>query len=115
MRPQITVIGRIGKTPESRTTQSGTRIVSFSVATGKESETLWFDVSCFGKSADYAENYLDKGRLVAVTGTFSKREYDGKTYLQISANEVSGLDRPRDDAQPQTAQAPAEDEYDPWA
>lgn len=90
----ITITGRIGKDAETRHIPSGQAVASFSVANsigyGKNEQTLWFDVSIWGKRAEGGlVPYLVKGQEVAVSGELSKFEADnGKTYLKIKANTV---------------------------
>ena len=89
----ITITGRIGKDAETRHIPSGQAVASFSVANnigyGKNEQTLWFDVSIWGKRAEGGLiPYLVKGQEVAVSGELSTREHDGKTYLKINANTV---------------------------
>jgi len=90
----ITITGRIGQNAETRNIPSGQAVASFSVANnigyGKNEQTLWFDVSIWGKRAEGGLiPYLVKGQEVAVSGELSKYEADnGKTYLKINANTV---------------------------
>jgi single-strand DNA-binding protein len=89
----ITIAGNIGKDAETRTTQGGDSVTSFNVAVedraGKEKTTLWFTCSLWGKRGDALAQYLTKGSKVAVSGDMSTREYEGKTYLQIRADQVT--------------------------
>lgn len=121
---QLTIIGRMGKDPEISSTQSGKQLAKFSVAVTRQYEkekSDWFNVTVWGKSAEYVSNYLGKGRLVAVTGRIESREYEGKTYWDVTAESVQGLDRPRDDDQSgytssSSGSAQTEEEpYDPFA
>lgn len=89
---QITIAGRVGKDGEVRRTQDGTPILGFSVAVsgfGRDAPPLWFDVSLFGKRADALSQHITKGSYVTVTGDFSTREYNGKTYFQVRANDIT--------------------------
>ena len=89
----ITIAGRTGKNAELRRTQDGTQVLSFSVAVddgyGDRKKTLWFDCSLFGKRGAALESILPKGTSVTVSGDFSTREHDGKTYLQVRVNDVT--------------------------
>jgi single-strand DNA-binding protein len=99
----IVVCGNIGKSAETRTTQGGDKVTSWSVAveerTGKEKSTIWFDCSLWGKRGESLASYLTKGSKVAVSGDLGKREYEGKTYLTIRADQVTlmGSKPSRDD------------------
>jgi single-strand DNA-binding protein len=99
----ITIAGNIGKDAELRSTQGGDKVAGFSVAVesreGKEKTTIWFDVSIWGKRAEALSQYLIKGIRVAVSGDLGKREYEGKTYLTVKADQVTLLGGgQRDDA-----------------
>jgi single-strand DNA-binding protein len=89
----ITIAGNIGKSAETRTTQGGDKVTSWSVAveerTGKEKSTIWFDCSLWGKRGESLAPYLTKGGKVAVSGDLGKREHEGKTYLTIRADQVT--------------------------
>lgn len=89
----ITIAGNVGKDAEVRRTNDGTPVASWSVAvedrTGKEKATAWFDVSMWGKRGETLSQYLTKGTKVVVTGDFGTREYNGKTYLTVRADNVT--------------------------
>jgi len=88
---QITIAGNVGAKPaETRTTQGGNTVTSFSIAVGGyengEKTTTWFDVSMWGKRGEAAAQFATKGAKMTVTGDLSTREHDGKTYLKIRAD-----------------------------
>lgn len=86
----ITIAGNIGKDAELRKTQNGDSVASFSVAVSdRKKETTWFDVSLWGKRAEGLHSYIKKGGQITVMGDLQTREHEGKTYLQISALEVT--------------------------
>jgi single-strand DNA-binding protein len=77
MYQSITIIGRLGKDPEMRYLPNGNPVTSFNVATDRKyndasgqliSETTWFRVSVFGKSAESSNQFLSKGKMVLVEG-----------------------------------------------
>lgn len=115
---RVVIVGRIGKAPESRATQTGKEVASFSVAVkkfGKDAESDWFSVQCWDKTASYVMQYLGKGRLVAIDGRLSSRKYTAKDgtereVVEIVADSVQSLDRPKDDA---PSAAPARSGFDP--
>lgn len=87
-----------------RYTPEGQAVTRFSLATdrpakpGTESEADWHQVVCFGKVAEFAGQYLDRGRLVCVVGRISYRSWEGRDgqtrrATEIVANEVIALDR----------------------
>lgn len=138
----VVLVGRLTRDPELRTTTSGKHVCDFSIAVNKRIKPTdgspdadFFRVNCWEKTAEYVSNYLHKGRLVAVEGRLQSRKYvasDGsnREVVEVVANNVQGLDRPRDDAggpntgggggegyaRPTAAvAAPSQDEYDPFA
>lgn len=99
-----TLVGRIGKDPELKYGQSGNPYCKFSLAVnrpGKDDETDWLNIVCFGKTAEFVSQYLDKGALVGVVGAIQTRQYDdndGKRqwWTEIAANSVQGLESRKD-------------------
>lgn len=88
----ITIAGNIGKDAVTRKTQNGDAVTSWSVAVeeiqGQEKRSIWFDCNFWGKRGENLAQYLIKGGKVAVAGELSTRDYEGKTYLTIRANQV---------------------------
>lgn len=126
---RVVLVGRLTRDPELRTTTSGKQVVGFGLAVDdpfNKEHTNFFNVSAWGSTADFVSKYLTKGRLVAVDGRLNQRKYttqDGQNrdVVEIVADRVQGLDRPRDDAgggrggQEPVAVAAGDDEYDPFA
>jgi single-strand DNA-binding protein len=87
----ITVIGNLGRDPETRYSPAGKLVASFSLAVnrrrGEDESTTWYRCSCFGRLAETVDKMAQqgamvKGREVCVTGNFEPREYqanDGST------------------------------------
>ena len=102
------LIGRLGKDPESRFTQTNTQVVNFSIATSKkvkgEEQTEWHNIVTFAKTAEIAEKYLKKGALVCIEGSIqtSKYEKDGQTRYstQIVCDRLEMLG-PKDELKPE--------------
>ena len=96
---QITIAGRLGKDAELRSTQGGTQVCRFSVATdskrGGEKVTTWFDVSIFGKRGEALCSHLRKGTVVCVVGDIDARTYEknGETRMALGvvASEITLL------------------------
>ncbi len=85
---KVHLMGRLGADPIMRTTQSGTKVTNFSLATQdfiktkNENETTWHRVVIWGKSAESCEKYLKKGDAVYIDGTMKVRKFEtteGKT------------------------------------
>jgi single-strand DNA-binding protein len=100
---RLVLIGRLGRSPELRYTPEGQAVTHFSLATdrpvkaGAERETDWHQVVSFGKVAEFAGQYLDRGRLVCVIGRITYRSWEGRDgqtrrMTEIIASDVVALD-----------------------
>lgn len=100
---KVTIVGRLGQDPESRYLQSGTLVVSFSMAadgrrrSGEQPSTTWFRVSAFGEQAERLANmvergYIAKGRMLYVEGQFEARQYTGNDGQVRTSNDVNLTD-----------------------
>jgi single-strand DNA-binding protein len=100
---KITIVGYLGRDPELRYTPSGTAVCDFSIATterkrgrdaGGEGDevTTWFRVSMWGRQAEVANQYLQKGKLVYVEGRLSQREWTDRDGNKRTSLEVHGSD-----------------------
>ena len=115
-------IGRLTHDPESRMTTTGKQVVSFSIAVDdpyNKDHTNFFNVQAWGKQADFCAKYLTKGRLVSVEGRLNHRKYttsDGahRDAVEIVAERVQGLDRPKDDDKTNEGTVEMPDSYDPF-
>ena len=92
---QLSIAGRTGRDAQYRQTQDGGEICNFTVATdvgfGDRKQTVWVDVTRWGKGAKGLSECLPKGTSVAVTGEMSTREHEGKTYIHLRADRVTLL------------------------
>lgn len=94
---QILIIaGNVGKDAELRTTQSGEKVLGFTLAVdngkakdGSKREPTWFDCAIWGKRAESLNGYIKKGSKLTLQGRPSARSHDGKAYLQIIVNELT--------------------------
>ena len=73
------LMGRLTKKPEIRTTTDGLSIASYTLAVDRlKGEADFINIKVFGKGADFAEKYLDKGMKIAVTGRIQTGSYTNK-------------------------------------
>jgi single-strand DNA-binding protein len=76
------MVGRIGKDAELRSLANGTKVSNFSLAVttgyGDREKTLWIDCSLWEKAAEALNQYLTKGKQVAVLGELDIRTWDSK-------------------------------------
>ena len=98
------LIGNLGRDPEMRYMQDGTAVTNLSVATTKSwtdrqtnervKQTTWFRVSVWGKQAESANQYLQKGRQVYVEGeikepnVYTKKDGTAGASLEVKAERV---------------------------
>ena len=83
-----TIIGRLTKDSQIQENERG-GFLKFSVAVddgyGANKGTIYFDVDY---NRTQIAQYLKKGTQVGVSGELKTREYNGRTYISIRANEV---------------------------
>ena len=121
MLNDITIMGRLTKPIEKRTTPSGVSVVNNTVAVdrdrknGDEKLTDFIDCVFWRFNADFLEKYADKGRMVVVHGRLESRKWqdkDGNNRIswEVQADNVYLADSKRDgSAQPApSGTAPAE-------
>jgi len=97
---EVSLMGHLGKDPETRTSERGTTYTTFSMAANYKNQgediTTWFNVTCFGHSSNFVNNYLKKGSAVYVSGelqprTYSKKDGTNGTSLDVKAMIVKGV------------------------
>ncbi len=102
LRNSVQLIGNLGQDPEIVNLENGNKLAKFSIATSdsyknaqgeKVEDTQWHNVVAWGKTADIVENYLTKGKQVAVAGKLVHRSYETKEgekrYItEIKCNEL---------------------------
>lgn len=118
---RVTLIGNIGKDPETKYMPSGGAVTNITVATseswkdkntGQQQErTEWHRVVFFNKVAEIAGEYLRKGSKVYIEGSLRTRKWQDqsgadKYTTEIVANEMQMLDGKQDNQQGQQQSAP---------
>lgn len=101
------LVGRVGRDAEIKYFESGKVKANFSVAVNrwdsktKSEVTDWFNIDVWDKQAEFAGEYIKKGRLVAVDGRIQSNKWkdasgeERERYL-IVANNVRLLGSKRD-------------------
>ena len=78
----VLVSGNVCRDPELRTTPKGTSVTEVSVATNRKfgdvDETCFVDVTCWGKTAEIACEYIRKGSYVTVQGRLTQSNWQDK-------------------------------------
>ena len=93
---KVIIVGNLGRDPEVRYSQGGMAICKMSVAVtqkvkdgdGWKDATEWFRVTLFGKQAENAGQYLQKGRQVYVEGRLKTDKYKDKEGVEKTSVEV---------------------------
>lgn len=83
---KVIIVGNLGRDPEVRFGQSGTAVCKLNVAVTErrkegdawKDHTEWVRVVTFGKTAENAGQYLQKGRQIYVEGRLQTTSYKDK-------------------------------------
>ena len=97
---KVILIGNLGNDPEIKATQSGSQLANFSVATSetwkdkntgeRQEKTEWHKVVMFGRQAEVAGQYLQKGSKVFIEGKLSTRKWEDKSGNTRYTTEIVG-------------------------
>lgn len=96
---KVTLLGNLGRDPEVRSGQDGSKIISFSIATteswkdrttgDRRDRTEWHRVVVFNPNlAEICEKYLRKGSKVYVEGQLQTRKWQDKDGIERFTTEV---------------------------
>src|SRR5690625_4454536 len=95
---RVTLIGNLGKDPETRFTPSGSAVCNFSLATSeswndkqtgqKMEATEWHRIATFGKLAEICGEYLRKGQQVYIDGKLKTSKYTGKDGIERYSTDI---------------------------
>ena len=97
---KVILVGNLGQKPEIRYTKDSKPIASFSIATSESwkdkttgdmvEKTEWHNVTFFGRIAEVAEQYLDKGSKVFVEGKLQTDKWEDENGTKRSATKIIG-------------------------
>ena len=109
---RVIMVGRLASDPELKYTPSGIAVTQFRMAVnrpmsaeartnGQEKQADFFSIVAWRQSAEYAANYLGKGRLVLVEGRLQVREYvtqagEKRRDTEVVVDNLKSLDRPKE-------------------
>lgn len=94
---KVMLIGRLGQDPEVRSLPSGSQIASFSLATSrqwkdqagaKQKQTEFHRIVVWGKLAEIAGQYLQKGKQIFIEGRLHTRDFVGQDGIKRYRTEV---------------------------
>ena len=103
----VVIVGRAGQDPDVKYFESGKVKTTFSLAVNrwdsksKENVTDWFNIEVWDKQAEFAGEYVKKGREVAVDGRISISKWTDQTGEEkerflVIANDIRLLGSRRD-------------------
>ena len=96
----VVLVGRLTKDPELTYTQSGAAICKFSIAVNRtsgssrgntgdaEGSANFFNIVAWNKTAEICNQYLSKGRQVAIDGRLQQRRWEGSDGLKRNSVEI---------------------------
>lgn len=98
---KVILVGNLGKDPEVRTLDNGTKVARFSLATTESykdrnsgeriDQTEWHNIVLWRGLAEIAERYLRKGSQIYVEGKLQTRSYEDKEGITKYNTDVVGL------------------------
>tara|TARA_B100000131_G_scaffold322689_1_gene377591 strand:- start:484 stop:870 length:387 start_codon:yes stop_codon:yes gene_type:complete len=92
----ISLIGRAGRDPEVRYFESGSIVANLAIAVNrrsKQEEPDWFNLEIWGKQAQVAADYVKKGSLIGITGSFKLDQWKDKKTGEDRSKPVVRVDR----------------------
>lgn len=101
---RVIIAGRLTRDPELRNTQTGTPVVTFTVAVDNRTKNpdgtrsaSFIPVVVFAQAAETVSKFARKGMLVGVDGRLNQRSYDRKdgtkaTVIEVIADSVQFLE-----------------------
>lgn len=94
---KVILIGNLGQDPEGRFTPQGTAVTNLSVATNEswkdqggeiQERTEWHRVVMYGRMAETANEYMQKGQMVYIEGRLQTREWEDKNQVKRKTTEI---------------------------
>ncbi len=92
----ISLVGRAGRDPDVRYFESGSVVANLTMAVNRKSrddEPDWFNLEIWGKQAQVAADYVKKGSLLGVIGSFKLDRWKDKNTGEEKTKPVIRVDR----------------------
>lgn len=96
------LLGNLGRAPElSYVGEKNTAVCNFPLAVAnRKGDAEWFQVVCWGKTAELANQYLDKGSQVLVDGRLQSENFEAqdgqkRNTVKLVASDLQFLARPQ--------------------
>ena len=92
----VTLVGRAGRDPEVKYFESGTVVANLTIAVNRrnrDDEPDWFNLEIWGKQAQVAADYVKKGSLIGITGSFKLDSWKDRNTGEERRKPVVRVDR----------------------
>jgi single-strand DNA-binding protein len=92
----VTLVGRAGRDPEVRYFESGSMVANLTMAVNRRSrddEPDWFNLEIWGKQAQVAADYVKKGSLLGIIGSFKLERWTDRNSGEERSKPVVRVDR----------------------
>ena len=92
----VTLVGRAGRDPEVKYFESGTVVANLTIAVNRrnrDDEPDWFNLEIWGKQAQVAADYVKKGSLIGITGSFKLDSWKDRNTGEERNKPVVRVDR----------------------
>ena len=92
------LMGRLTKDVEVRYTANNTAVANFTLAVNRkfakqgETDVDFINIVAWSKTAEFCNNYFNKGQQIALTGRIQVRSYDNKEGQKVYVTEVVAED-----------------------
>ena len=91
---RVVLVGRITRDPELRKTNTGTSVVSFTLAVNRrfakddEQKADFINCQAWRQSADFIANYVKQGALLGIEGRIQTRNYKDQSDRTVYMTEI---------------------------
>ena len=119
MLNHITIMGRLTKDPELRTTMNGTNVASFTVAVdrdygGENKQTDFIECVAWKGTGEFVSKYFRKGSMIVLCGSLQSRKWqdregNNRISWEVNAQSVYFGESKKDN--PNAAQATYQQNY----
>jgi len=93
---RVALVGRAGRDPEVNYFERGSMVAKFTLAVNRRSrddQPDWFPLEIWGKQAQVAADYVRKGSLLGITGSFKLDRWSDRTTGEERTKPVINVDR----------------------
>ncbi len=97
LKNKVQLIGNVGQAPTITELDSGKKVARISLATNesyknskgeKQTDTNWHNLVAWGKTANFIEKYVTKGKEIAIEGKLTNRSFEDKEHVKRYVTEV---------------------------